>query len=103
MNASAIVAPFDQGAGPILATPVGYVYVVVNNVLYEVGDGTTAAPCYFASPLTPLVPRAQGAIQAGDVMFWNAGVAPGAGFPLAAPPPLSPPGTADSVDYMYNA
>lgn len=74
---------------PITNTPVDgcYVEVRVNGVEYEVGDATTNAPCYFATPGSPHLPKSfgslhpNGQVTAGDYLYWNASLA---GFNLSA-------------------
>ena len=76
--------------------PVGWVGVAVNGVLYEPGDGTTNAPCYFSND-GGTTPKAQGSIQVGDLLYWNNTVA---GFSLNGPPGPVPP--IDIIDFLYN-
>lgn len=79
-------------ATPVAALPVGWVGVEVNGVGYDPGDGTNVGvPCYFSGD-GGTTPRAQDAIQVGDLLYWVGSVA---GFQLNA--------TTDVVDFIYNA
>jgi len=85
-------------AVPIGALPIGWVGVFVNGVNYDPGNGVKiGVPCYFSGD-GGVTARAQGAIQMGDLLYWNGGVLPGdAGFQLSGVPPI------DSIDFIYNA
>jgi hypothetical protein len=81
----------------VAALPIGYVGVDVNGVSYDPGDGTkVGVPCYFSGD-GGTTARAQGAIEIGDLLYWNGSVA---GFQLygGAPPPA-----VDLIDFIYNA
>jgi len=67
-------------AAVIVGTPLGYVGVSVNGAWQNVGDGVTNQDCYFSGD-GGVTARAQGAIHAGDQLYWNA-LIPGS-FPLA--------------------
>ena len=84
------------------ATPMGFVGVAVNGVSYDPGDGVSVGvPCYFSGD-GGVTPRAQGAIVAGDLLYWNGGVLPGdAGFQLYGGP-VTPP-QIDLIDFVFNA
>lgn len=82
-------------ATPIGATPKGFVLVGINGILYNPGDATkTGVPCYFSGD-GGTTPRAQGGIQAGDLLYWVGSVAL---FQLnGTVPPF------DGVSYYFNA
>lgn len=66
----------------------GYVGVLVNGVLREVGDGVKTKDCYFSGDAGATA-RAYGAVTTGDVLFWN-GVIAGANLL-----------TTDRLDFQY--
>jgi hypothetical protein len=75
----------------VAVTPVGYIGVSVRGVSALVGDGTkVGVECYFSGD-GGVTARAQGAVVAGDILYWN-GVA--AGYNLLP---------SDRVDFFYNA
>ena len=81
----------DRATNSVVAfTPVGWVSVYVDGVLYVPGDGTTEAPCYFSGD-GGVTPRSAGSVVAGDRLYWVGSVA---GFQLAA-------GT-DVINFLYN-
>jgi hypothetical protein len=69
---------FASTALLISAAPFGYAGVSVNGISYAVGDGVKTKDCYFSGD-GGVTARAQGAIQAGDVLYWNGVIA---GFDL---------------------
>lgn len=76
---------------PITFLPVGWVGVEVNGKGYDPGDATKVAPCYFSGD-GGATPRAQGAIQAGDLLYWVGSVA---GFELYT--------GVNAIDFLYDA
>ena len=59
----------------------GYVFVVVDGVVFNPGDGTkVAVPCYFSGD-GGATARAMKSIVVGDLCYWNQSIA---GFNLAA-------------------
>jgi hypothetical protein len=74
---------------PISALPVGYVGVSVGGIAASVGDGDKLHDCYFSGD-GGATARAQGAIQVGDVLYWNGVIAT---FNLSV---------TDRIDFFYN-
>ena len=72
----------------ITTTPKGYVVVVVNGALQDVGDGVKTSSCYFSGD-GGTTARAIAAIVSGDKLYWNGSAA---GYQLQI---------TDTVDFNY--
>jgi len=92
MAASTTVADNDLAcATAVTGQPKGWIGVEVNGVGYDPGNGTKlGVPCYFSGD-GGATARAQGAVQAGDRLYW---VGSAAGFQLAA--------ATDTIDFLFN-
>jgi len=91
MAALTTVNDRDLATNSVVAfTPVGWMGVFVDGVLYVPGDATTEAPCYFSGD-GGVTPRTAGSVAAGDHLYWVGSIA---GFQLTA-------GT-DVINFLYN-
>jgi hypothetical protein len=78
----------DTTGVAITTTPLGWVGIHVNGILYPLGDGVKTAACYFSAD-GGTTPRSISAIVATDVLYWVQSVA---GFNLD---------TSDIIDLVY--
>jgi hypothetical protein len=92
MAASVTVADGDLAVStPLASTLSGWVAVVAGGQGCHLGNGTkVGCDCYFSAD-GGVTPRASGALQGGDLLYWNGSVA---GFQLA---------TTDLIDFIYSA
>lgn len=81
---------FANTALMLSAAPYGYCGVSINGVAANVGDGVKTKDCYFSGD-GGVTARFQGAMQAGDVLYWNGVIA---GFNLS---PLM------RIDFFYSS